>query len=149
MAANEFLIIVLVILFLTGAISFLKPSKKMKTLSETRFLASKEGFKIGSTSQLRKKFKNWDAQVAIYQLKNNSPYDDLHYIKSDGVLNLYSPMSLKYDKQFPVIQNKILSLPTSILEIIFFKSNIAIVWDEMLGTEELLKIKASILKIGN
>jgi hypothetical protein len=58
-------------------------------------------------------------------------------------------MSLKYDKQFPVIQDQILSLPASILEIIFFKSNIAIVWDEMLGPEELLRMKTAILKICN
>ncbi|MDA8924577.1 hypothetical protein N9I84_00645 [Gammaproteobacteria bacterium] len=149
MVTSEFLIITFVILFLIGAISFLKPSKKMKALSEIRFFASKEGFKIGSTPQLRKKFKNWNAQVAIYQLKNISSYDDLHYVKSDGRLNLYSPMSLKYDKRFPEIQDKILALPISILEIIFFKSNIAIVWDEMLGKEELLRIKAEILKLCN
>ncbi|MDA1341666.1 MAG: hypothetical protein O3B36_02395 [Proteobacteria bacterium] len=149
MLANEYLIIIFVILFLIGAISFLKPSKKMKALSDIRLLASKEGFKIGSTSQLRKKFKNWDARVAIYQIKNTSAYEDLHYIKRDGALELYSPMSLKYDKQFPVIQDQILSLPASILEIIFFKSNIAIVWDEMLGPEELLRMKTAILKICN
>ena len=149
MLANEFLIIIFVILFLIGAISFLKPSKKMKALSDIRLLASKEGFKIGSTPKLRKKFKNWDARVAIYQIKNTSAYEDLHYIKRDGALELYSPMSLKYNKQFPVIQDQILSLPASILEIIFFKSNIAIVWDEMLGPEELLRMKTAILKICN
>jgi hypothetical protein len=45
------------------------------------------------------------------------------------------------------IEKKISFLPRSILEIIFFKSNIAFVWDENLGTEELLKIKDAILKI--
>ena len=34
--------------------------------------AAKEGFKIGSTNELRKKFKNWNPQVAIYQIKNTS-----------------------------------------------------------------------------
>ena len=90
MAANEFLIIVLVILFLTGAISFLKPSKKMKTLSETRFLASKDGFKIGSTSQLRKKFKSWTPQVAIYQIKNDSSFRDMHFVRVENTLTLYT-----------------------------------------------------------
>ena len=149
MAANEFLIIVLVILFLTGAISFLKPSKKMKILSETRFLASKDGFKIGSTSQLRKKFKSWTPQVAIYQIKNDSSFKDMHFIREGNALILYAPMSLKYDEQFPVMQEKILLLPNSVLEIIFFQSNIAIVWNEMQGHEELLKIKTAILNICN
>ena len=149
MAANEFLIIVLVILFLTGAISFLKPSKKMKTLSETRFLASKDGFKIGSSSQLRKKFKSWTPQVAIYQIKNDSSFKDMHFVREGNALILYAPISLKYDEQFPVVQEKILLLPNSVLEIIFFQSNIAIVWNEMQGHEELLKIKTAILNISN
>jgi len=38
-------------------------------------------------------------------------------------------------------------LPESILEIIFYQSNIAIVWDEMFGIDELIKIKEAILKI--
>ena len=46
----ESLISVFIILFLIGAISFLKPSKKMKALSQIRMLAAKEGFKIGSTN---------------------------------------------------------------------------------------------------
>ena len=149
MAANEFLIIVLVILFLTGAISFLKPSKKMKTLSETRFLASKDGFKIGSSSQLRKKFKSWTPQVAIYQIKNDSSFKDMHFIREGNALILYAPISLKYDEQFTVLQEKILLLPNSVLEIIFFQSNIAIIWNEMQGHEELLKIKTAILNICN
>ena len=46
-----------------------------------------------------------------------------------------------------MIEEKISQLPSSILEIIFYKSNIAIVWNEMLGIEELLKIKEAISKI--
>jgi len=143
----ENFIIVFVIIFLIGAISFLKPSKKMKTLSRVRMQAAKEGFKIGSTDQLRKKFKNWNPQVAIYQLKNLSDYKNLHYIKVKNKLELYGPISIKYEKNFEIIDEKISKLPTSILEIIFYQSNIAIVWDEMLGTDELLKIKEAILKI--
>ena len=48
----EILIVVFVILSLIGSISFLKPSKKMKALSAIRHIASKEGFKIGSTSNV-------------------------------------------------------------------------------------------------
>ena len=143
----ENFIIVFVIIFLIGAISFLKPSKKMKTLSQIRLQASKEGFKIGSTNQLRTKFKNWNPQVAIYQLKNLTDYKNLHYMKVENKLELYGPISIKYEKNFEIIDEKVSKLPTSILEIIFYQSNIAIVWDEMLGTDELLKIKEAILKI--
>ena len=145
----EILIVVFVILSLIGSISFLKPSKKMKALSAIRHIASKEGFKIGSTQILRKKFKSWTPQVAIYQIKNDSPFKDMHFVREENSLILYAPMSLKYDKQFPEVQEKILRLPNSILEIIFFQSNIAIVWNEMQGREELLKIKAAILNICN
>ena len=143
----EALISIFIILFLIGAISFLKPSKKMKVLSQIRMLAAKEGFKIGSTNDLRKKFKNWSPQVAIYQIKNLSEYKNLHYIKRENDLELYDPISLKYKKNFEMIEEKISQLPSSILEIIFYQSNIAIVWNEMLGIEELLKIKEAILKI--
>ena len=145
----EILIVIFVILSLIGSISFLKPSKKMKALSAIRHIASKEGFKIGSTQILRKKFKSWTPQVAIYQIKNDSPFKDMHFVREENSLILYAPMSLKYDEQFPVVQKKILRLPNSILEIIFFQSNIAIVWNEMQGREELLKIKAAILNICN
>ena len=143
----ELLISVFVIFFLIGAISFLKPSKKMKALSQVRMEAAKQGFKIGSTNQLRKKFKNWNPQVAIYQFKNSSKYKNLHYIKVEKSLELYDPISIKYEKNFEMIEKKISQLPSSILEIIFYQSNIAIVWDEILGTDELLKIKEAILKI--
>ena len=62
-------------------------------------------------------------------------------------LELYDPISIKYEKNFEMIEKKISQLPSSILEIIFYQSNIAIVWDEILGTDELLKIKEAILKI--
>ena len=143
----ELLISLFVTLFLVGAISFLKPSKKMKVLSEVRMSAAKEGFKIGSTNELRKKFKNWSPQVAIYQIKNSSNHKNLHYLKIENKLKLYEPISFKYDNQFQIVEEKISQLPSSVLEIIFYQSNIAIVWNEMLGMKELLKIKEAILKI--
>jgi hypothetical protein len=143
----ELLISLFVILFLVGAISFLKPSKKMKALSQVRMSAAKEGFKIGSTNELRKKFKNWSPQVAIYQIKNTSDHKNLHYLRIDNRLKLYEPISFKYEKQFQIVEEKISKLPSSVLEIIFYQSNIAIVWNEMLGIKELLKIKEAVLKI--
>mgnify|MGYP001198204413 FL=1 len=143
----ELFISLFVILFLVGAISFLKPSKKMKVLSEVRMSAAKEGFKIGSTNELRKKFKNWSPQVAIYQIKNSSDHKNLHYLRIENKLKLYEPISFKYEKQFQIVEEKISKLPSSVLEIIFYQSNIAIVWNEMLGIRELLEIKEAVLKI--
>ena len=143
----ELFISLFVILFLVGAISFLKPSKKMKVLSEVRMSAAKEGFKIGSTNELRQKFKNWSPQVAIYQIKNSSNHKNLHYLKIENKLKLYEPISFKYDNQFQIVEEKISQLPSSVLEIIFYQSNIAIVWNEMLGIKELLEIKEAVLKI--
>ena len=143
----ELFISLFVVLFLVGAISFLKPSKKMKALSEVRMSAAKEGFKIGSTNELRKKFKNWSPQVAIYQIKNSSNHKNLHYLKIENKLKLYEPISFKYDNQFQIVEEKISQLPPSVLEIIFYQSNIAIVWNEMLGIRELLEIKEAVLKI--
>jgi hypothetical protein len=143
----ELFISLFVILFLVGAISFLKPSKKMKALSEVRMSAAKEGFKIGSTNELRQKFKNWSPQVAIYQIKNSSNHKNLHYLKIENKLKLYEPISFKYDNQFQIVEEKISQLPSSVLEIIFYQSNIAIVWNEMLGIRELLEIKEAVLKI--
>ena len=143
----ELFISLFVILFLVSEISFLKPSKKMKALSEVRMSAAKEGFKIGSTNELRKKFKNWSPQVAIYQIKNSSNHKNLHYLKIENKLKLYEPISFKYDNQFQIVEEKISQLPSSVLEIIFYQSNIAIVWNEMLGIRELLEIKEAVLKI--
>ena len=143
----ELLISAFVIFFLVGAISFLKPSKKMKALSVIRMAAAKEGFRIGSTNDLRKKFKNWNPQVAIYQVKNCSEFKNLHYLRVGNKLELYEPISFKYEENFEMIEEKISKLPSSVLEIIFYQSNIAIVWNEMLGIRELLEIKEAVLKI--
>jgi len=43
----ESLIIIFVLLFLFGAISFLKPSKKMKAISLLKMNEAKKDFKIG------------------------------------------------------------------------------------------------------
>jgi len=143
----ELLISAFIMFFLIGVIGFLKPTKKMKALSQIRMAAAKEGFKIGSTNDLRKKFKNWSPQVAIYQIKNTSEHKNLHYLRIENKLKLYEPISFKYEEKFQMIEEKISKLPSSVLEIIFYQSNIAIVWNEMLGIEELLKIKEAVLKI--
>lgn len=130
MTSTELLIVLSVMFFFAGSVSFLIPSKRMRKIGELRLLASREGFKIGSTAELRKRLKLWTFQDAIYQLKNTSQIHDLHYIRKGEQLTLYSPMALKYDDSFEVIHQKISTLPCSILEIIFYQSNIAFVWNE-------------------
>ena len=71
----------------------------------------------------------------------------MHYLRIENNLKLYEPISFKYEKQFQIVEEKISQLPSSVLEIIFYQSNIAIVWNEMLGIEELLKIKNAVLEI--
>jgi hypothetical protein len=68
-------------------------------------------------------------------------------LRIENNLKLYEPISFKYEKQFQIVEEKISQLPSSVLEIIFYQSNIAIVWNEMLGIKELLKIKEAVLKI--
>jgi len=68
-------------------------------------------------------------------------------LRTDNRLKLYEPISFKYEKQFQIVEEKISKLPSSVLEIIFYQSNIAIVWNEMLGIRELLEIKEAVLKI--
>jgi hypothetical protein len=80
-------------------------------------------------------------------MKNTSNHKNLHYLRIENNLRLYEPISFKYEKQFQIVEEKISQLPSSVLEIIFYQSNIAIVWNEMLGIKELLKIKEAVLKI--
>jgi hypothetical protein len=80
-------------------------------------------------------------------MKNTSNHKNLHYLRIENNLKLYEPISFKYEKQFQIVEEKISQLPSSVLEIIFYQSNIAIVWNEMLGIKELLKIKEAVLKI--
>ena len=115
----EVLIVVFILLFLVGAFSFLKPTKKMKALSGIRLEAQKEGFKIGSTPQLRKKFKNWTPQVAIYQLRNNSTYKNLHYIKHENGLHLYDPLHLNMIKNLLKLKKKYLICQSLYLKLFF------------------------------
>ena len=116
----EILIVVFVILSLIGSISFLKPSKKMKALSAIRHIASKEGFKIGSTQILRKKFKSWTPQVAIYQIKNDSSFKDMHFVREGDALILYAPMSLNTMSNFQSHKKKFYYCQILYLKLFFF-----------------------------
>ena len=143
----ELIIPLLVILFLAGSISFLRPSKKMKFLAELRLSALKLGFKIDSSNAIKGMFKNDQSDLVSYQLRNTTFIKKGQFVREGDVMNLYDPASLKFDQNFANIEGKINQLPQSVLEIIFFESNIAILWDEKLGIEELKKIHHSINKI--
>ena len=143
----EFIIPILVILFLAGSIGFLRPSKKMKFLAELRLSALKLGFKIDSSNVIKGMFKNHQSDLVSYQLRNTTFIKKGQFVREGDVMNLYDPASLKFDQNFANIEGKINQLPQSVLEIIFFESNIAILWDEKLGIEELKKIHHSINKI--
>ena len=143
----ELIIPLLVILFLAGSIGFLRPSKKMKFLAELRLSALKLGFKIDSSNAMKGMFKNDQSDLVSYQLRNTTFIKKGQFVREGSVMNLYDPASLKFDQNFPNIEEKINQLPRSVLEIIFFESNIAILWNEKLGIEELKKIYHSINKI--
>ena len=143
----EIIIPLLVIIFLAGSIGFLRPSKKMKFLAELRVAALKLGFKINSSITLKNKFKNMQPNQVLYQIRNTTSIEKGQFVRDENALKLYDPASLKFDPEFVNIEKKINQLPQSILEIIFFESNIAILWDEKLGLSELKKIHHSINKI--
>ena len=143
----ELIIPLLVILFLAGSIGFLRPSKKMKFLAELRLSALKLGFKIDSSNAIKGMFKNDQSDLVSYQLRNTTFIKKGQFVREGDAMNLFDPASLKFDQNFANIEEKINQLPQSVLEIIFFESNIAILWDEKLGLSELKKIHHSINKI--
>ena len=143
----ELIIPLLVILFLAGSIGFLRPSKKMKFLAELRLSALKLGFKIDTSNDIKGMFKNDQSDLVSYQLRNTTFIKKGQFVREGDTMNLYDPASLKFDQNFLKIEEKINQLPQSVLEIIFFESNIAILWDEKLGLSELKKIHHSINKI--
>ena len=119
----------------------------MKFLAELRLSALKLGFKIDSSNVIKGMFKNDQSDLVSYQLRNTTFIKKGQFVREGDTMNLYDPASLKFDQNFPKIEEKINQLPQSVLEIIFFESNIAILWDEKLGFNELKKIHHSINKI--
>ncbi len=141
------LIISLVIaVFLIGTFSYLRPSRKMRFLSDLRLEAIKLGFKINNSMELKHRFKKIEAEneYAIYQLKNTSNIKIGHYFRENNSLELYDPIHVKHSENFDQNLKKINHLPKSILEIIFFEFNIAILWDEKMGKRELQEIHNSL-----
>ena len=142
----EFLIILVVLSFLIGTISFALPSKSSREISELRINASRMGFKISPSNIGQNSFKNKDINLMIYSLKNKTNLKEAHFIRDKDELILYSPLKLKYSDGYDEIKSKLNSLSPHVLEIMFSSSFIAFIWREKAGKDELEKI-LNLLKI--
>ena len=142
----EFLIILIVISFLIGTISFALPSKSSREISELRMNASRMGFKISSSNIGQNSFKNKDVNLMIYSIKNETNLKEAHFIRDKDELILYSPLKLKYSDEYDEIKSKLNSLSPNVLEIIFSNSVVAFIWREKAGITELEKI-LNLLKV--
>jgi len=142
----EFLIILVVLSFLIGTISFALPSKSSREISELRINASRMGFKISPSNIGQNSFKNKDIDLMIYSLKNKTNLKEAHFIRDKDELILYSPLKLKYSDGYDEIKSKLNSLSPHVLEIMFSSSFIAFIWREKAGKDELEKI-LNLLKV--
>jgi len=142
----EFLIILVVLSFLIGTISFALPSKSSREISELRINASRMGFKISPSNIGQNSFKNKDINLMIYSLKNKTNLKEAHFIRDKDELILYSPLKLKYSDGYDEIKSKLNSLSPHVLEIMFSSSFVAFIWREKAGIGELDKI-LNLLKV--
>ncbi len=142
----EFLIILVVLSFLIGTISFALPSKSSREISELRMNASKMGFKISPSNIGQNSFKNKDVNLMIYSFKNETNLKEAHFIRDKDELILYSPLKLKYSDGYDEIKSKLNSLSPHVIEIMFSSSFIAFIWREKAGIDELEKI-LNLLKV--
>ena len=142
----EFLIILVVLSFLIGTISFALPSKSSREISELRINASRMGFKISPSNIGQNSFNNKDINLMIYSLKNKTNLKEAHFIRDKDELILYSPLKLKYSDGYDEIKSKLNSLSPHVLEIMFSSSFIAFIWREKAGKDELEKI-LNLLKV--
>ena len=142
----EFLIILVVLSFLIGTISFALPSKSSREISELRINASRMGFKISPSNIGQNSFKNKDVNLMIYSFKNETNLKEAHFIRDKDELILYSPLKLKYSDGYDEIKSKLNSLSPHVLEIMFSSSFVAFIWREKAGIGELEKI-LNLLKV--
>ena len=129
----EFLVVITIITFLIGTISFALPSKSSRNISALRMEASKMGFKISSSKIGKNLFKNKDLNNMIYQIKNTTNLKEAHFLRDKDELILYSPLKLKYSDDYNEIQNELKKLSPFVLEIIFSSSFISFIWKESKG----------------
>ena len=135
----EFLVVITIITFLIGTISFALPSKSSRNISALRMEASKMGFKISSSKIGKNLFKNKDLNNMIYKIKNTTNLKEAHFLRDKDELILYSPLKLKYSDDYNEIQNELKKLSPFVLEIIFSSSFISFIWKESKGLERVSK----------
>lgn len=140
----EFLVVITIITFLIGTISFALPSKSSRNISALRMEASKMGFKISSSKIGKNLFKNKDLNNMIYKIKNTTNLKEAHFLRDKDELILYSPLKLKYSDDYNEIQNELKKLSPFVLEIIFSSSYISFIWKESKGLSELVNINNSL-----
>ena len=143
----EYIVIILVVIFLIGSISFSMPSKKSKQIAQLRLDAVKLGFKISSLAYSNISFKSDDMSLASYQIKNLSNIREAHFIRDKDEFILYSPSKLKYSNEYKSLLLSIRSLPESVIEIIFSEALIVFLWNENLGVDELRRIDSDLKKL--
>ena len=143
----EYIVIILVVIFLIGSISFSMPSKKSKQIAQLRLDAVKLGFKISSLAYSNISFKSDDMSLASYQIKNLSNIREAHFIRDKDEFILYSPSKLKYSNEYESLLLSIRSLPESVIEIIFSEALIVFLWKENLGIDELKRIDSDLKKL--
>jgi hypothetical protein len=143
----EYIVIILVVIFLIGSISFSMPSKKSRQIAQLRLDAVKLGFKISSLAYSNISFKSDDMSLASYQIKNLSNIKDAHFIRDKDEFILYSPSKLKYSNEYESLLLSIRSLPESVIEIIFSEALIVFLWNENLGVDELRRIDSDLKKL--
>ena len=143
----EYIVIILVVIFLIGSISFSMPSKKSKQIAQLRLDAVKLGFKISSLAYSNISFKSDDMSLASYQIKNLSNIKEAHFIRDKDEFILYSPSKLKYSNEYKSLLLSIRSLPESVIEIIFSEALIVFLWNENLGVDELRRIDSDLKKL--
>lgn len=143
----EYIVIILVVIFLIGSISFSMPSKKSKQIAQLRLDAVKLGFKISSLAYSNISFKSDDMSLASYQIKNLSNIREAHFIRDKDEFILYSPSKLKYSNEYESLLLSIRSLPESVIEIIFSEALIVFLWNENLGVDELRRIDSDLKKL--
>ena len=129
----EIIVVITVMAFLIGTISFALPSKSSRKISTLRIEASKLGFKISSSSIGKNLFKNKELNNMIYKIKNTSNLKEAHFLRDKDELILYSPLKLKYSDDYNEIQNGLQNLSPFVLEIIFSNSSISFIWKENEG----------------
>tara|TARA_B100000768_G_scaffold125309_1_gene116041 strand:+ start:4819 stop:5253 length:435 start_codon:yes stop_codon:yes gene_type:complete len=140
----ELIIVFIVLFFLIGTVGIALPSKSSKKISSLRMEASRTGFKITSSSFGNLSFKNKDLSLVNYQIKNTTNLKEAHFIRDKDDLILYSPLKLKYSKEYDEINNKLKEVSNFVHEVIFSNASIAFLWEEKAGIEELNKIRESL-----